>query len=115
MKSSSLLLVLLCSVVQFTSVLVPGFLQSQSPEICDNLIDDDGDGTVDCDDTDCIDRSTKKKSFYTTAIRKYLVYDVDNDGDLDVIGVRYVSPGDSPGNYLFLNDGQGELYEDILF
>ena len=47
-------------------LLLPGFLQAQSVEDCNNGLDDDGDGLIDCFDTDCTCTGQCDDFYYTT-------------------------------------------------
>ena len=95
----SWLLVLLLAVV-----LVPcqGVL---AIEICDNGIDDDGDGFIDCEDPECADYflfTDSGQALGNLASSSVALGDVDGDGDLDAFVGNWMQP-----KIVWLNNGTG--------
>jgi hypothetical protein len=54
---------------------------SKQQEICDNGIDDDGDGKIDCADEDCADFSGCMTVEYAAPFEEICNNDIDDDGD----------------------------------
>lgn len=79
----------------FTSIAELNVRQCISPEICDNGIDDDGDGLVDCDDSDCT--FTINKTIEVNCVG-------NNDGSVDIT----VNGGEAPYFFDWDNDGTGD-------
>ncbi|GMU21724.1 MAG: hypothetical protein AMXMBFR13_18140 [Phycisphaerae bacterium] len=72
------------------------YLAVPQPEVCDNEVDDDLDGLVDCDDSDCAGSGICTGCFHDP------VFDVDDDNDVDqtdfgFFQACYTGAGD-PGN-----------------
>ena len=59
-------------------------LPAQVPEICDNGIDDDSDGLIDCDDSECAPGTffDSGQSFGNSYSIGAAIGDIDSDGDL---------------------------------
>ena len=77
-------------------------LGAQSTEICNNGLDDDGDGLIDCEDEDCdilfIDNGQALGNSESYGLS---LGDVDGDGDLDA----WVANHDGQPNRVWLNEG----------
>ena len=81
-------------------------LPAQVVEICDNGIDDDGDGLIDCVDDDCFfplisDSGQALGNSYSFGVA---LGDLDGDGDLDA----WVANSNQP-NRVWINDGLGNF------
>ena len=75
-------------------------LPAQVAEICDNGVDDDVDGMIDCDDKDCIFPLFSDDNTYGNSYsRGVALGDHDGDGDLDAWVANYQA------NRVWINDG----------
>ena len=83
-------------------------LPAQVPEICDNGIDDDSDGLIDCDDSECAPGTffDSGQSFGNSYSIGAAIGDIDSDGDLDV---WIANSNEDQADQLWLNDGTGQF------
>ena len=96
-----------CSLLLLLFFLVPGSLvrlAAQTPEICDNQIDDDGDGAIDCLDLDCQPGVFEMLGIPLPSGTDLSLGDLDGDGDLD----GYLATATGSDHNLF-NDGSGNF------
>ena len=70
-------------------------------EICDNGIDDDSDGLIDCVDSDCISPYFSADTYGDADSRRSAMGDLDNDGDQDIWVANYTNQP----NQVWLNQG----------
>jgi hypothetical protein len=87
-------------------------LPAQVAEICDNDIDDDGDGLVDCDDDDCSFPLFSNYALGDSNSRIVSLGDLDGDGDLDA----WVANSVNQANRVWINQGgvQGGVAGNFL-
>ena len=80
-------------------------LPAQVAEICDNGIDDDADGLVDCEDEDCSFPLFSDNTYGNSYSRGVALGDLDGDGDLDA----WVAIVSNQANRVWINDGLGNF------
>ena len=80
-------------------------LPAQVAEICDNGIDDDGDGLIDCDDDDCSFPLFSNYAYGDSSSSDVARGDLDGDGDLDA----WVANTSLQPNRVWINDGLGNF------
>ena len=83
-------------------------LENCESEICDNGIDDDSDGLIDCDDSECLPGTffDSGQSFGNSYSIGAAIGDIDSDGDLDVWIANSI---EDQADQLWLNDGTGQF------
>lgn len=77
-----------------------GSAMAQSPEICNNGIDDDGDTLVDCADPDCFGSFYSGQVLGSSLSSHVELGDLDNDGDLDAFVTKWTLP-----DRVYINNG----------
>ncbi len=75
-------------------------LPGQVAEICDNGIDDDADGLVDCEDEDCSFPLFSDNTYGNSNSNDVALGDLDGDGDLDAWVANY-----NQANRVWINQG----------
>jgi len=93
-------------------------------EICDNGKDDNGDGKIDCDDSDCAEFPGCLSAAYAAPVEKDCRDGLDNDGDgkvdcddsdcvglpeCQVVGPAYAAPVEADCEDGKDNDGDGDI------
>lgn len=76
-----------CLLLSNVLVLAPGVVAQPEPEICDDAIDNDNDGTVDCDDLDCCDPEGFVSPACFCGVPFFVRSDADGDGRINVSDV----------------------------
>ncbi|MDC3252005.1 hypothetical protein OAU96_03780, partial [Planctomycetota bacterium] len=80
-------------------------LPAQVAEICDNGIDDDADGLVDCEDEDCSFPLFSDYALGNSDSFDVALGDLDADGDLDAWVANIIGQP----NRVWINDGLGNF------
>jgi gliding motility-associated-like protein len=103
----------------FVACLFLSYVEVHAQEICDNGIDDDGDGLIDINDPDCqCHFQASKNLLLNPSFEEYkhcFIWNVDISQNFDMVNNWLFGPKVSAGNDIFYNNKNCPEYSNIVY